>query len=257
VTETSPARDAATHLRVLPDAAGVATTVATDLLARLVAAQQRGEDPHLALTGGSIADALHRELARLGPDSAVDWGRVGFWWGDERYVARASDDRNELQARRALLDHLPVDPARVHAVPATEDAPDVAAAATAYAEELRRRGPERFEVVMLGLGPDAHIASLFPGHPQVHVEDELTVPVTGSPKPPPERVSLTVPALRRTRGVWFLVSGSGKAAAVADTLAADPADHRAPDRTPAVRLREVDERRWYLDAPAASELDLG
>lgn len=249
---------------MLPDAETLATTVAIDLLGRLAAAQQRGEVPQVVLTGGTVADAVHRELARLGPGSAVDWGRVELWWGDERFVARDGDERNERQVRRTLLDHLPLDPARVHAVPAADEVPDVEAAAAAYAEELRRHGPSggpegtgAFEVVMLGVGPDAHVASLFPGLEHVLVDDASVVAVTGSPKPPPERVSLTLPALAATRGVWFLVSGEGKADAVAATLAADPEDAGAPARTPAAGLRTVPERRWYLDAGAASRLPLG
>nr|WP_246283990.1 6-phosphogluconolactonase [Nocardioides perillae] len=252
--------DASAHLRVLPDAETLATTVATDLLVRLAAAQGRGDLPHVVLTGGTIADAVHRELARLGPASAVDWSRVEVWWGDERFVEAASGERNERQAREAVLDHLPLDPARVHPVPAVDAVADVAAAAAAYAEELAARGPgsadgpDAFEVVMLGLGPDAHVASLFPGFAQVRVDDEGAVPVTDSPKPPPERVSMTAPTLARTRGAWFLVSGEGKAQAVADTLAADPTDPGAADVTPAVRLAGVPERRWYVDTEAASRL---
>jgi 6-phosphogluconolactonase len=254
---TIPTAGGGVHLRVLPDPATLATTVAGDLLGRLAAAQQRGELPHVVLTGGAIAEEVHRELARLGPGSAVDWSGVEVWWGDERFVARGSDERNERRARRALLDHLPLDPRRVHPVPAADEVDDVAAAASAYAADLAAHGPAdggHFEVVMLGLGPDGHIASLFPGQPQVGVDDRPTVAVTGSPKPPPERVSLTAPALSRTRGAWFLVSGEGKARAVADTLAADPADPTAADRTPAVRLHGVAERRWYVDAAAASRL---
>lgn len=245
------------HLRVLPDAATLATTVAGDLLGRLAAAQQRGDLPHVVLTGGSVAEEVHREVARLGAGSAVDWSRVEVWWGDERFVDRDSEERNERGARRALLDQLPLDPHRVHPVPAADEVADVEAAASAYAVELAAHGPAEgghFEVVMLGLGPDGHIASLFPGLPQVRVDDRTVVAVTGSPKPPPERVSLTAPALSRTRGAWFLVSGEGKARAVADTLTADPADPTAADRTPAVRLHGVAERRWYVDDAAASRL---
>lgn len=252
--------DTGAHLRVLPDAASLATSVAGDLLARLVAAQARGDVPHVVLTGGTIADAVHREVARLGAASAVDWTRVEVWWGDERFVEAASDERNERQAREALLDHLPLDPARVHPVPASDAVDDVAAAAAAYSAELAAHGPAAaggagvFEVVMLGLGPDAHIASLFPGFAEVRLDDEGAVPVTGSPKPPPQRVTLTAPTLARTRGAWFLVSGEGKAQAVADTLGADPGDPEAPGRTPGVRLAAVPERRWYVDSAAASQL---
>jgi 6-phosphogluconolactonase len=103
--------------------------------------------------------------------------------------------------------------------------------------------------MMLGVGPDGHIASLFPGFPQLDVTDAIAVGVTGSPKPPPERISLTFEALRRSASVWFLVSGEGKAAAVASAVGgADVHD------TPAAGVQGEDETIWFLDRAAASRL---
>lgn len=243
---------------VHPDQAGLATAAARDLLGRLAAAQGRGEVPQIALTGGSVAAAIHREVARLsaaaeggGPGGEglprVDWSRVAVFWGDERFVAPDDPERNERQAREALLDLVGVDPAHVHPVQSTADAPDVHAAATAYADQLRAHGSGVFEVVMLGLGPDGHVASLFPGHREVGVTDAIAVGVSDSPKPPPERVSLTMPALARTRAVWFVVSGAEKAVAVARTRAAVV----GADEAPGVALLGAPEVRWYLDEAAA------
>ena len=95
---------------------------------------------------------------------------------------------------------------------------------------------------MLGIGPDGHVASLFPGHPQLDVTDRIAVPVTGSPKPPPERISLTFPALNRTHEVWFLVSGDGKADAVARALADEGSVHATP-----ARGITVENATWFLD----------
>ena len=92
------------------DADTLVGDVASALLARLESAQARGEVPNIGLTGGSIADALHRELARRAGDADVDWSQVVFWWGDERFVPSDSADRNAGQARAAWLDHVPVDP---------------------------------------------------------------------------------------------------------------------------------------------------
>src|SRR5690606_3753803 len=148
-------------------------------------------------------------------DAPVDWARVSFWWGDERFVPRDSDERNAVQARAAMLDHLPVDPARVHVVPSSDDVRDNVAAAAAYADLLEQHGPERFDLVMLGVGPDGHADSLFPGHPGLDARGTSTVSVDDSPKPPPERVSLTFETLTRADAVWFLANGEGKAEAVA------------------------------------------
>jgi 6-phosphogluconolactonase len=241
------------ELKVLADPAEVADAVADRFLQRMVAAQGRGEEPHVALTGGTIAEAVHAEIARRASGYEVDWSKVAFWWGDERYVAPDSVDRNARDAREAFLDV--VGATQVHEVPSTADAPDVAAAAMAYGDELRASGGGEFDLVMLGMGPDGHVASLFPGFDQLGVDDRIVVPVTGSPKPPPERVSLTFPALNRTRAVWFLVTGDGKAEAVQRALA-DEGDvtetpARGIDPAPAEGAGET---TWFLDLAAASRL---
>ena len=231
-----------------PDA--LATAVAGELLARLVDAQSAGHEPQIALTGGTIAEAIHRELARLTESSEVDWSRVVVWWGDERFVAPDSPDRNAGQARAAFLSSVGVDPAKVHEMPSTADAPDVDAGAVAYADAVRMFGSGEFDVMMLGVGPDGHVASLFPGFPQLDVDDRIAVGVTDSPKPPPERISLTFDALNRSKSVWFLVSGDEKAPAVARALAEGTDRHDCP----ASGVTGSEETIWFLDRAAASRL---
>ena len=240
----------APRIEVHEDPHALATAVAGELLSRLTDAQTRGEVPQIGLTGGSIADAVHREVARLAPEADVDWSRVVVWWGDERFVEPASDDRNERQAREAFLDQVDVDPAKLHPMPSTESAADVDAGAAAYADELRTYGGGEFDVMMLGVGPDGHVASLFPGFPQLDVDDGIAVGVTGSPKPPPERISLTFDALNRSKSVWFLVSGDGKADAVARALAEGTDRHDCP----AAGVSGSEETIWFLDRDAASRL---
>lgn len=243
----------AARIEVLDTSAALATTVAGELLRTLAEVQAGGRVPQVVLTGGTIAEAVHREVARLssGARGEVDWTRVALWWGDERFVPRASPDRNAGQARAAFIDSLGVPADHVHEVASTEQASDVDEAAASYAEELAVHAPDGFDVVMLGLGPDAHVASLFPGHPQVHVADVDAVGVTGSPKPPPERVSLTYRALNRTRATWFLVSGEGKADAVARALAPDTPP---VEDVPASGARGREQTVWFLDRDAASHL---
>ena len=217
-------------------------------MSRLADAQASGHEPHIALTGGTIADAVHRELARLSPATEVDWSRVVVWWGDERFVAPDSPDRNAQGARAVFLDT--VGATQVHEMPSTADAADVEAGAAAYADLLREQGSGEFEVVMLGVGPDGHVASLFPGFAQLDVTDRIAVAVTDSPKPPPERISLTFPPLNRSRSVWLLVSGEAKAEAVSAALADDGDVHT----TPARGVAGHDETVWFLDRDAASRL---
>lgn len=238
---------------VLPDAAGLATDVAARLLRTLAHVQAQGRVPAVALAGGAIADRVHAAVARdaaAGSGADVDWSRVDLWWGDERYVGSHDPQRNAVQARRALLDHVPLDPARVHEAPASDsDLADVDAAAAAYDAELRDRGPVCFDLVMLGVGPDGHVASLFPGHPQLDVTDRVAVAVHDSPKPPPHRVTLTLSTLNAAHEVWLLVSGEAKAEAVARAVAgADVHD------VPAAGVRGRDRTVWFLDDAAACRL---
>ena len=232
------------RIEVHDDAEALASAVAAMLVSRLAAAQAEGLEPHLALTGGSIADAIHHEVA--GVPSDIDWAKVDFWWGDERFVPRDSSDRNAGAARAAFLDPVGADPDRVHEIGSPDDFDNVAEAAEAYGREIRDHGSQAFEVVMLGVGPDGHVASLFPDQPTLDVDDEEAVPVTDSPKPPPERVSLTLSALNRTRATWLVVSGAEKAEAVAQAL--NDGD------VPAARVGGTEETVWFLDREAASSL---
>ena len=236
-------------VEVSPDATTLARTVATALVEHVASVQAEGRVPAIALTGGTIALEVYRAVPEAGSD-AVDWTQVDFWWGDERYVAADSGDRNDRAAGLAMLDALGVDPARVHAMPAADEFhDDVAAAAAAYTEELRAHGSGPFDLVLLGLGPDGHVASLFPGFAQLDVDDVAALPVTDSPKPPPERITLTFGALNQTHEVWFLVSGQDKADAVARALA----DEGSVRETPA-RGIVCDRITWYVDQAAAASL---
>jgi 6-phosphogluconolactonase len=227
----------------------LATVVAGAFVGSLADRQAAGEIPQVALTGGTIADAIHREIARLAPDSEVDWSRVDFFWGDERFVAPDSPERNAGQARAAFLDAVGADPARIHEIPSSAEANSVEDAATAYADLVRSAGSGTFHLVMLGVGPDGHVASLFPGYPQVDADD-IAVAVHDSPKPPPDRISLTLPCLNRARSVWFVVSGEDKAEAVALALAEGTDVHDAPAAGVSGQVETV----WFLDRAAASRL---
>ena len=233
----------------------VAAAVAGALVAALADAQATGREPWAVLTGGTIARKVHTAVAEHPDRDRVDWSSVHLWWGDERFVPADDEERNEGQARADLIDRLPFDPAKVHTVRPDDGTASVEDAAAAYASELEAvlGGPAEgddpwFDVVMLGIGPDGHCASLFPGHPEVDASG-LTVAVRDSPKPPPQRVSLTMSTLQRSREVWFVAAGEGKAEAVARSVAGGDV-HETPSAGP----RGLERTRWYVDGAAASQL---
>ena len=242
---------AGTDFEVLPTRDDLARAVAARLVGRLLELQAEGRVPSVVLTGGTVADKVHRAILDEPHRTEVDWSRVELWWGDERYVPADDPDRNALQARKAFLSALPVDPARVHEMPAS-DGPydDVDAAAAAHAEELRRvlGDSPRFDVLMLGVGPDGHCASLFPHHEAVGAEG-LVVGVRNAPKPPPTRISLTMDLLRQSEEVWFVAAGEDKAQAVHDAVTGSDVE-----AVPAAGPRGRSRTWWLLDTEAASRL---
>lgn len=239
------------------DASLLAKAAAARLVTRLVDAQASAGRTHLVLTGGGIGTAVLAELAAAPALAAVDWGRLDVWWGDERFLPAGDPERNEAQAARALLRYIDADPARVHRMPATDgpDGNDPEAAAARYAAELRRaaepqdHGPvPSFDVLMLGIGPEGHVASLFPGMPALY-DDRPVVAVRGAPKPPPTRLSLTLPAIQRAREVWVLAAGPEKAGAVRLALSG-----AGPVQVPAAGARGRQRTLYLLDRAAAREL---
>lgn len=242
---THPSADVRRHA----DADALAEAVAEALIARLSEIQAEGRVPSVALTGGGISRLVHRKLASSMNGFDVDWDEVDFWWGDERYVDSHDEERNAGQARRDLLDHVDVDPARVHEVPGLESGLSIDEAAEAYSATIRAQGNGSFDVLFLGIGPDGHVASLFPGHGVLAVDDRVAVGVPNAPKPPPARISLTFGALNRSESVWFVASGEQKADAVAAALAGSDVQE-----VPARGVRGARETVWWVDEPAAGRL---
>lgn len=233
---------------VHPDKQAVADAGAARLVTALLDAQAEGRQPHVVLTGGSLGSAIIASLLELPAHTAVDWSAVSIWWGDERYLPAGDPDRNDTQNDEAGLTRLGLDPSRVHRVAGPDTSESAEASAEAYAAAVREQGQGAFDVVLLGVGPDAHVASLFPGHPAQR-STGVAVAVHDSPKPPPDRVSLTFECLSRAERVWFLVAGADKAHAVAVSVAgADPA------QSSAAQVHGIRETLWLVDADSASDL---
>lgn len=213
-----------TDVELHDDATRLADVVADALLERLVAAQARHGVASVVLTGGGMGIAVLRAVRQHPDRDSLDWRRLDVWFGDERFVPVGHPDRNDTQAQDALLDAVPLDPARVHLMPSPDGVvgDDADAAAELYARELESvSGHEgaapRFDVCLLGLGPDGHVASLFPGHASLDAAG-LAVAEHDSPKPPPVRISLTYAAINAADEVWLLASGAEKALAVRGRL---------------------------------------
>lgn len=236
---------------VHPDKQAVADAGAARLLTAIIDAQAERAEAQLALTGGSMGSTIITSLVNQPGRDAVDWRRVRIWWGDERYLPAGHPDRNDTQNDDAGLTLLGLDADKVHRVAGPDTSDSVKDSADAYAATLRQYGLGAFDVVMLGVGPDAHVASLFPHHPAQQITGQIAVPVEDSPKPPPTRVSLTFEALNRSRAAWFLVAGAEKADAVAEALApgARPWDF------PAAGVHGNDDSLWLVDQAAAARLN--
>jgi 6-phosphogluconolactonase len=224
---SSPAWDAARTLLEHGGDAGVTATW-NEFVARFVHAANgaiaaRGTFS-CALTGGS-AVKMYAQLAR----APLDWPRVEFFLSDERLVPLESPDSNYRAAREAL----PL--AKLHPVRVALDPADAAAD---YAEQL----PEVLDLVFLGMGPDGHVASLFPGHPLLNDHVSRVAAVVDSPKPPARRVTLTLRALAEAREVWFLVPGESKKP-VAHVARAD----RSSMLPAALVQRAARSTTWFLD----------
>lgn len=199
----------------------------------------------IVLTGGTVGIALLRHVAAYAPD--VDWSKVQLFWGDERFVPAEDPDRNYRQAREALLETISIPSANVHEMAASdgEFGDDIEAAAQAYEKLL----PEEFDVHLLGMGGEGHINSLFPDTDAVREDSRLVIAVTESPKPPPRRITLTLPAVRRAREVWLVVAGAEKAEAAAAAIGGAGAVD-----VPAAGAIGREATVWLLDKAAASKL---
>lgn len=239
---------------VLPDKAQLAEGVANRFVGRLAQLTQEGRDIHVSLTGGSMGSAVLSAAAEHGWASNIDWSLVHFWWSDERFVPRADPERNAGQARAALLDRVGVPAENIHEPAATDDGVTLDDAAEAYAAELARFGAESrpwpaFDVCFLGVGPDGHIASLFPDRGEVLVTDQAVLPVRESPKPPPERVTFTLPVINTSTDIWMVVAGADKASALGLMLAG-----AGPASVPAAGAEGTSDTVLFVDQEAAANV---
>jgi 6-phosphogluconolactonase len=238
-----------------PDSAALVAAAGDRLTNAIVSAVDARGRAMVVLTGGGTGVGMLSHVGEHG--KRIDWSKVHLFWGDDRFVPSDDDERNEKQARAALLDRIDIPAENVHPMAASdgEFGSDIDSAAAGYEQELAaiaepgESAPD-FDLHLLGMGPEGHINSLFPHTSAVREKTRLVVGVEDSPKPPPRRITLTLPAIQRSREVWLIVSGAGKADAVAAAVnGADPAE------VPAAGAVGRDATVWLLDEAAAAKLD--
>jgi 6-phosphogluconolactonase len=243
-----------TVIDIVPDSEALVQAAGSRLVSVIQAAVAARGRALIVLTGGGNGIGLLKYLGT--PGQRIDWSKVHLFWGDERYVPEDDDERNEKQAREALLDHIDIPPSQVHPMAASdgEFGNDLAAAALAYEQLLAANAAPgepvpNFDVHLLGMGPEGHINSLFPDTPAVRETTRMVVAVEDSPKPPLQRITLTLPAIQRSREVWLMVAGAGKADAAAAAIGGAP-----PVSIPAAGAVGLETTLWLLDEAAAAKL---
>ncbi|MEY4684105.1 MAG: hypothetical protein RLZ25_564 [Pseudomonadota bacterium] len=204
----------------------------------------------IALSGGSTPKRLYQLLTQPPYALAIDWSKVHLFFADERFVPHDDPDSTVRLVRETLLAGIKVPEEHFHTMPTTGATPEACAAA--YERTLKAHfgsDDTAFDLTFLGMGPDGHTASLFPGFP---VAEGLVAPVYDSPKPPPVRLTLTYGALQKSRAIWFLVTGADKAEPLKAAFASDPHDVYA---LPAARIfNREGHSLWMTDPDAARQV---
>ena len=244
-------------VKIYENADEVASAAGADFVRHIRALLDTKASVHISITGGTVGILTLARISDLAEAHSLDWSRVHVWWGDERFVRSDSQDRNAVQAHEALFSKISIPSENVHAFPAVPaDAQDVDAALDQAVKDFEKTidgfvsspGEQlKFDLTFLGMGPDGHIASLFPGH---------EIPATGvrvtaehnSPKPPPHRLTFTYEAINNSQLIWFVVAGADKANAVGVAFSDNG------NSLPVGRVNGLSETVWYLDKSAASQL---
>jgi 6-phosphogluconolactonase len=236
------------------DKAALISSVASRFITKIADILHEQGHAHVVLTGGSVGTGVLEAINASAERDTVNWSKIDVWWGDERWVPRGHADRNEVQAREALLDHIDIPAANVHAFGASDEGLELDEAAERYAAELKAlAAPDalvpQFDITFLGVGPDGHIASLFPHMQGIRENDLSVIPVLNSPKPPSERLSLTRWVINSSERIWLVVSGPDKASALGLALAG-----ASRDEVPVAGIRGRHYTDFFVDSEAAAEV---
>jgi 6-phosphogluconolactonase len=239
---------------VHPDKKAMTGSVAARFLTKLVDILDEEETANVVLTGGTVGPSILAAVNESAARDSVDWTRVHFWFGDERWLPHGDPERNDTTVREALLDHIDVPAGNIHAMGASDAGQSLDEAVAAYRTELAEHadgdaGLPRFDITFLGVGPDGHVASLFPDSEGIRTMDAAVIAVRNSPKPPAERISLTLPVLNSSLRIWMVLAGPDKAFALGLALA-------GADRTevPVAGIKGRKRTVFFIDREAAADV---
>jgi len=225
------------------DADSLARGAAEEFVTRLSELLAELPEVHIQLTGGTIGIATLAAIADREDAHLLDWSRVHVWWGDERFVESESSDRNAVQAKKAMLAKLPA--TNLHEYPASDEGMNLDEAASFFAAELAALKP-KFSLAFVGMGPDGHICSLFPGKPEI-AKGQLVIAEHNSPKPPPQRLSFSYEAMNSVDEIWFVVAGGDKQDAVSVAFGDEP------ESLPVGRVHGKVKTVWFVDQAAGNK----
>lgn len=239
---------------VHPDKQSLGASVAARFITKIIDVIEEQDYASVVLSGGSVSTLVLAAINRSEARDSVDWSKVSFWWSDERFVGADDADRNDRQNGIDLLDHIGVLSENVHRMANTGEAATLAEAASQYVAELKEHAQgddesPRFDITLLGVGPDGHVASLFPDKPQILATSPTVLTIDDSPKPPAERLTLSLPAINNSQRVWMILAGAEKAASLGLALAGAGAD-----QVPVAGVKGRKRTVFFVDADAASEV---
>ena len=239
---------------VHPDKGSLGASVAARFITKIIDVLEEQNYASVVVSGGSVSTLVLAAINASPARDSVDWSKVSIWWADERWVAAGDADRNDTQAGIDLLDHIGLLPENVHRFGAVGAYPDVEAAAEAYRAELleHAQGEDdapRFDITLLGVGPDGHVASLFPDKAQIRQTELTVLTIDDSPKPPPVRLTLSLPVINNSQRVWMILAGAEKASSLGLALAGAGAD-----QVPVAGVKGRKRTVFFVDQDAAAEV---
>ncbi|NBW72851.1 MAG: 6-phosphogluconolactonase [Microbacteriaceae bacterium] len=231
------------EIRRAINAQDVAEQAASEILDRLLKAKGKF---HIALTGGTVGILTLKHLAAKEATKTLELRDLHFWFGDERYVETDSPDRNFNQANEAMLSLLKIPTQNIHQFPATDNSDNLDQAREVFEQHIISQFgdvPVAMDLTILGMGPDGHVASLFPGHTH---KASLIVAESDSPKPPPQRLSFSMELINASKEIFFVVSGVDKAEVVEKV-------HKDPEcDLPAAKVAGIGQTLWFIDEAAGA-----